>query len=190
MTCTCVPTLGKVPPPMAITIGWTKRSCHLVRCHESECWGVLLQIGPSTITTIFSPETREVLVSPQDEAYCRMVKRYVIHISASPFRDLLLHITHFYHYDLMPPKKFFTHKTQLSWASQKYFQSGPALAKAVPVHVCVFTIKLCHEFAFNLSRKFLEIICLTISGYYPANRLAKIQILGYICYPNSKNYWY
>jgi len=48
--------------------------------------------------------------------------------------------------------------------------------------------KLCHEFAFNLSRKSREINYLTIGGYYPLNRLAKIQISGYIPYPDSKNY--
>jgi len=73
------------------------------------------------------------------------------------------------------PSKTFLH-TQLSQAPQKYFQSGPALAKAGPVHVCILTIKLCHEFAFNLSRKSREINYLTISGYYPVYRLAIIDI--------------
>ena len=52
------------------------------------------------------------------------------------------------------------------------------------VHVCVFAIKLCHE--FNSSRKSREINCRTISGYYPVNRLVKIQIYGYMRYPDSK----
>jgi len=51
-----------------------------------------------------------------------------------------------------------------------YFQSDPALAEADPVHVCIFTVKLYHEFAFNLSRKSREIKLAVI------NRLAKIQI--------------
>jgi len=41
----------------------------------------------------------------------------------------------------------------------------------------------------NSSRKSLEINCLTISGYYPVNRLVKTQISGYIRYPDSTN-WY
>jgi len=60
-------------------------------------------------------------------------------------------IADLYHYDLCSPKKF--PHTPLSGALQKYFQLSPALAKADPLHVCIFTIKLCHEFVFNLSRK-------------------------------------
>ena len=52
-------------------------------------------------------------------------------------------------------------------ALKKYLQLGPALAKAGPVHVCIFKTKLCHEFAFNLSRKSHETNYLTISSYYP-----------------------
>jgi len=33
------------------------------------------------------------------------------------------------------------------------------------VHVCKFTISLCHDFTINSSRKSREINCLTISGY-------------------------
>ena len=106
------------------------------------------------------------------------------HVSASPFRAYLFHITDFYHYDLSRPKNFL--HTQLSGAPQKYFQSGPAHAKAGLVRICIFTIKLCHEFALNLLRKSCEINYLTISGYYPVNRLAKLQISGYIRYPDSK----
>ena len=37
-----------------------QRSCHLARFHESEFRGYLIQIGPPTITTEFSPETRVI----------------------------------------------------------------------------------------------------------------------------------
>jgi len=30
--------------------------------------------------------------------------------------------------------------------------------------------------------------CLTISGYYPVNRPAKMQLYGYIRYPDSTDY--
>ena len=33
------------------------------------------------------------------------------------------------------------------------------------VLVCIFTIKLCHDFKNKLSRKSRDINCLTISGY-------------------------
>jgi len=37
-------------------------------------------------------------------------------------------------------------------------------------------MKLYHDCAINLSRKSREINCLTVSGYYPVNRLVKLQI--------------
>jgi len=37
------------------------------------------------------------------------------------------------------------------------------------VHVCIFTIKLCHDFTIKSSRKSRE-----INGYYPVKLLAKI----------------
>jgi len=40
----------------------------------------------------------------------------------------------------------------------------------------------------NLSNKFDRINCVTISGYYRVNRLAKIQLYGYIRYRDGKNY--
>jgi len=33
-----------------------------------------------------------------------------------------------------------------------------------------------------------EINYITVNGYYPVNWLAKIQISGYIRYPDTKNY--
>jgi len=33
------------------------------------------------------------------------------------------------------------------------------------LHVCIFTIKLCHDFAINLSRKYREINCLAVSQW-------------------------
>jgi len=53
------------------------------------------------------------------------------------------------------------------------------------LHVHIFTIKLCHDFTINLSHKSHEINCLTISGYYLVNRLAKIQICEYVHYSDS-----
>jgi len=49
------------------------------------------------------------------------------------------------------------------------------------VHLCIYTIKLCHDFAIN----YREIDCLTISDYYPVKLLAKIH--RYIRYPDGKN---
>ena len=46
------------------------------------------------------------------------------------------------------------------------------------------TMKLYHDFAINLSRKSREINCLTVSGYYPDNRLVKLQLNIWI-YPLS-----
>jgi len=74
----------------------------------------------------------------------------------------------------VPLKNFCTYHAV--GASQKYFRSGPALAKASPVHVCISAIKLCHEFAFNLSSISHQINYLTISSYYPVHRLLKLQI--------------
>ena len=54
--------------------------------------------------------------------------------------------------------------------------------------VCIFIRKLCHDFASNSSRSSRKINCLTISGYCPINRLAKIQINRFIRYPDRKNY--
>jgi len=51
------------------------------------------------------------------------------------------------------------------------------------VHFCIYTIKLCHDFAIN----YREIDCLTISNYYPVKLLAKIQIHRYIRYPDGQN---
>jgi len=51
----------------------------------------------------------------------------------------------------------------------------------------IFTIKLCHDFTINSSRKSREINRLTISSYYPISRLAEIQICRYIRYADSKN---
>jgi len=53
-----------------------------------------------------------------------------IKLGAMPptFRASLFHINDFYHYDLMPPSNISAHATE--WGSAKYFQSGPALAKA------------------------------------------------------------
>jgi len=74
----------------------------------------------------------------------------------------------------MPPKIFL--HTQLSGDPQKYFQLDPAHAKASLAHICIFTTKLFHGFAFNISRKSREIQYIKISGYYPVNQLAKLQI--------------
>jgi len=35
--------------------------------------------------------------------------------------------------------------------------------------VCIFTIKLCHDFTINLFCKSREINFLTVSGYYPVS---------------------
>ena len=45
------------------------------------------------------------------------------------------------------------------------------------MHVCIYIIKLCHDFTIRSSRKSCEINYLTIiNGYYQVNLLAKIQI--------------
>jgi len=45
--------------------------------------GYLIQIGPYTITTEFSPETRAIgRFDFTAKDYCQIVKRYVIHVSA------------------------------------------------------------------------------------------------------------
>jgi len=54
------------------------------------------------------------------------------------------------------------------------------------LRVCIFAIKLCHDFTSNLSRKSREISCLTISGNYLVNRLVETQLYGYIPYPDSQ----
>jgi len=38
------------------------------------------------------------------------------------------------------------------------------------------------------ARKMCVYLHLTVSGYYPVNRLVQIQIHGYIHYPDNKNY--
>jgi len=67
-------------------------------------------------------------------------------------------------------------------------RSLPLLKPTLSTFVYRIYNKLFHEFTFNLSRKSREINYLTISGYYPDNRLAKIQISGHIRYPDSKKY--
>jgi len=77
------------------TIGWTNNPATWCQSCPPATWpavmnrnvrGYLIQIGPPTITTTFArnESDRTVLVSLQD--YYRMVKRYVIHVSASSFR--------------------------------------------------------------------------------------------------------
>ena len=44
------------------------------------------------------------------------------------------------------------------------------------LHVCIFTIKLRHDFTVNLSHKSSDITCLTISGHYPVNRWVNTKI--------------
>jgi len=44
--------------------------------------------------------------------------------------------------------------------------------------VCIFTIKLCHDFTINSTRKCHEINCLRFSGYYLVDQCAKIRIYG------------
>jgi len=44
--------------------------------------------------------------------------------------------------------------------------------------VCIFTIKLCHDFTINSTRKCHEINCLRFSGYYLVDQFVKIRIYG------------
>jgi len=53
------------------------------------------------------------------------------------------------------------------------------LEYARALHVCILTIKLCHDFTIDLSRKSCAMNCLNIIGYYPVNWLGKMQISGY-----------
>jgi len=100
--------------------------------------GYLIQIGPPTHNRIFArnKSDRTALVSLQD--YCQLVKWYVIQVSGvtlsgQAFASLTSVIMTW-----CSPKKNL--HAQLSGAPQKYFQSGPALAKTGHVHVCIFTI--------------------------------------------------
>jgi len=40
-----------------------------------------------------------------------------------------------------------------SMGSTKVLPIGPYTCKDSPVHICIISIKLCHEFAFNFSKK-------------------------------------
>jgi len=64
------------------TIGWTNDPATWPRVMNRNVGGYLIQIGPPTTTTEFSPENesdRTVLVS-------QIAKRHVMHVSTSPFR--------------------------------------------------------------------------------------------------------
>ena len=171
------------------TIGWTYDPASWPGVVNRDVRGYSIQIGLSTITTELLPERcdRMVLVSLQKSTAkwwngtSAMFRRHSF--GPSFFTSLISIIMTW-----CPLKKFL--HTPLSGTPQKYFQSSPALAKAGPVYVCIFTVKLCHEFAFSLSRKSCDINHLTISGFYPVNLLTKMLISGYIRYPDSKNYWY
>jgi len=41
-----------------------------------------------------------------------------------------------------------------------------------------------------ITANLVESIGITIGNYYPVNLLAKMQIYGYVRYPDSKNFWY
>jgi len=61
-----------------------------------------------------------------------------------------------------------------------FFTYAPA------VHVCIFIVKLCHD--LKSSRKSCGTNSLTVSGYYPVDRLPKIEIYEHISYPDGKSY--